>query len=484
MNHNDSESLLGLSRNDSDLSDPGIDSTWVSNDGVYLTPSVLEAISSASTTDATTPLVGLLGDKSEGLKERLSRHSFSSYTGQVANNSAALTTFLLLNTMIGSGILNQPYVFRESGIFGGTVSFLIASWATWIGLMILTEVGIHANVLEYSGLAKKAFAKNGERAIDVSIVITSFGSILGYILVVGSTTASLLTSWGCGEDVCTIFNSTVVVVAGLVMPICLYRHFGHLAFLSIFSILAIVCVLFLVVIGGPLQHQASSGGSIIWFNLEGTLASTGSIVFSLSCANANFQAFISTEKSSRNFQSWFRITSVAVFMGALMCAGMGIAGYLSFRDATQGEILDNFFGHAYDFFKVMVVCHLILYIPVSFVIMRYSFVKLLWGVRSETLPLATHTALSVGLMVVTTAFVLMMLALGLSSGPAFALILNVTGGLGGSISTFIMPSAIYLKLMPRQTSKLRPAAYGLMAVGVAVLVAVLTVEISNLSKRR
>lgn len=38
------------------------------------------------------------------------------------NNSAALSTFLLLNTMIGSGILNQPYVFEESGILGG-VSF-------------------------------------------------------------------------------------------------------------------------------------------------------------------------------------------------------------------------------------------------------------------------------------------------------------------------------------------------------------------------
>jgi hypothetical protein len=34
------------------------------------------------------------------------------------NNSKYLTTFLLLNTMIGSGILNQPYVFYESGFIG------------------------------------------------------------------------------------------------------------------------------------------------------------------------------------------------------------------------------------------------------------------------------------------------------------------------------------------------------------------------------
>lgn len=34
------------------------------------------------------------------------------------NNSKYLTTFLLLNTMIGSGILNQPYVFYASGFIG------------------------------------------------------------------------------------------------------------------------------------------------------------------------------------------------------------------------------------------------------------------------------------------------------------------------------------------------------------------------------
>jgi hypothetical protein len=83
-------------------------------------------------------------------------------------------------------------------------------------------------------------------------------------------------------------------------------------------------------------------------------------------------------------------------------------------------------------------------------------------------------------MACTTAFVLMMLWLGLSSGPAFALILNVTGGIGGSLSTFIMPAAIYLKMMPRgQGSKLRGAAIALMLVGFAVLIAVLSIEISN-----
>ena len=89
----------------------------------------------------------------------------------LAKNSAALTTFLLLNTMIGSGILNQPYVFKNSGVLGGILGFIIASVATWISLLLLTEAGIRVNILEYSGLAKFAFQANGELAIDWSMYV-------------------------------------------------------------------------------------------------------------------------------------------------------------------------------------------------------------------------------------------------------------------------------------------------------------------------
>ena len=50
-----------------------------------------------------------------------------------------------------------------------------------------------------------------------------------------------------------------------------------------------------------------------------------------------------------------------MLIGSVMCATMGAAGYLSFKQDTEGIILDNFGGAKFDFFKVMVACHLILY---------------------------------------------------------------------------------------------------------------------------
>jgi amino acid permease len=373
--------------------------------------------------------------------DRASRLSFSSSfsaTNVHPTNSGYLTCFLLINTMIGSGILNQPFVFKESGFIGGCLGFIIASIATWTALLCLTEAGIKEGILEYSGLAKRAFKKNGERVVDISIIILTFGAQLGYILIVGTTLSGLLDSWGCNFVMCNNIFTTIIAVGAFVLPVCLFRHFGHLAWLSLFSVAAILAVLVLVVIGGPIKHNAEHySNDYELFNLSGMLKSTGSIVFALSCASANFQAYVSTEKKAQNMTSWSWVTGMAVFLGAAMCAMMGIAGYLSFSGDTEGMILDNFPQHGYDFFKVMVVTHLILYIPVNFVIMRYSIVKIFTGMRSELLPTTTHTLLTTFLLVATTATVILLLSLGLASGVAFSLILNITGGIGGEFHIII-----------------------------------------------
>ena len=55
--------------------------------------------------------------------------------------------------------------------------------------------------------------------------------------------------------------------------------------------------------------------------------------------------------------------SASVLTGGILCYVTGLAGYLAFRGATQGDILDNFSGPVAAFFKILVVVHLVFYIP-------------------------------------------------------------------------------------------------------------------------
>lgn len=122
----------------------------------------------------------------------LSVHS-AIFSSDLPVNSAKLTTFLLINTMIGTGILNQPYVFLESGLLGGIFGFVIASVLTWFGSIILHETGVKVDVYDYSDLAKHVYGKYGTAALDWSIILGGFGSMIAYIVVVGETLSQVCT---------------------------------------------------------------------------------------------------------------------------------------------------------------------------------------------------------------------------------------------------------------------------------------------------
>jgi len=89
--------------------------------------------------------------------------------------------------------------------------------------------------------------------------------------------------------------------------------------------LAIVLCIALVVIGGPVSTKNDEKADLVVFDVFGMLGSAGSIVFALSCASNNLQAFIATEKKSQNTATWSWVTGGAVILGAIMCVVMGIS---------------------------------------------------------------------------------------------------------------------------------------------------------------
>lgn len=109
--------------------------------------------------------------------------------------------------------------------------------------------------------------------------------------------------------------------------------------------------------------------------------------------------------------------------------------------------------------------------------------KLFLQKRSETLPTGQHTFITLLLLVITVLCVLALRALGLASGDAFALTLNITGGLGGAVVSFILPSAIYLKLKPHGVDcwSYREAQF-VNTMGYAIMIIVVVMNIYSFSK--
>ena len=82
-----------------------------------------------------------------------------------------------------------------------------------------------------------------------------------------------------------------------------------------------------------------------------------------------------TVAAARSLRAWRSVAGCAVGIGGCMCYAMGLAGYLSFRDAVDGDILENFSGAVASVFKAVVVVHLILYIPSEVIVLRFFLHK-------------------------------------------------------------------------------------------------------------
>lgn len=229
-----------------------------------------------------------------------------------------------LVSFFSSGVLNQPFVFERSGLLGAFLGFLTLATCTWASVCLITAAGISEKAHDFSELSRLAFGYLGEALVDCVILIISLGRILVYVLLIGETSAQLLKSWGCNNILCSPIMTIIIEIVGFVLPLCLFRKFGHLTILSLMAIFALILIQFLVIIGGPVQ-SAGTHGRIVVFNFVGTLASTGSMLFSLSCMPANFQVFVSANKEYQNMIWWPHIVGAAIFIGTFMsiCTGIG-----------------------------------------------------------------------------------------------------------------------------------------------------------------
>ena len=188
----------------------------------------------------------------------------------------------------------------------------------------------------------------------------------------------------------------------------------------------------------------------------------------------------SVSKASQERHTWRRITLLAVIAGVCLLITIGLAGYLSFRNSTQSNILNNFsFSSAYDVFQVILVIHLLLYIPGDLILLRYNFVKLFTGKKAEYLSFTSSFIIVCIVLASILGITFGCIASGASNGHIFAALLNITGGIGGSTLGFILPGILYLYVFPKEERSFHYTAYATVIFGIVVMIIVIAVIIAQ-----
>jgi len=286
------------------------------------------------------------------LKSESERHSLSALTKTintlVTASANAASRLLLINYILGAGIIGMPYAIRMSGIITGTLLLILVSWMTDKSLRMLVDMANYhpklrkLNVHTYEDLASYAFGTMGSCFILFNMFVLAYGAMVAYLIIIKDTIPTIIGfDNGWEPEVILIMTSLVIIV-----PLAMKKDMSSLAFTSLLSITVDVVLLFFIVLYSPIKATVSEAGGLgevlkdEWNKPLTCFIGLGVLSDAMTCQHVAF--LIGGSFANRTRGRWATVTFRSIFIVATATGVIGICGYLGFLDETQGDILNNF----------------------------------------------------------------------------------------------------------------------------------------------
>lgn len=165
--------------------------------------------------------------------------------------------------------------------------------------------------------------------------------MLAYLLIIKDTIPSIL---GLHDRV----SKTLIMIATsatIMLPLAMQRDMASLSITSLFSVLADVILVGFITIFAPVQETVEAAGGFGKVLEEDGVNPTifiglGILSTAMACQHSAF--IVSGSLENKTMKRWATVTGVSIGISALLCAILGVSGYLGFLDQTQGDVLNNF----------------------------------------------------------------------------------------------------------------------------------------------
>ncbi|RMJ26027.1 amino acid transporter [Aspergillus sp. HF37] len=254
----------------------------------------------------------------------------------------------MANSIIGAGIIGQPYALRQAGMTMGIILL--------VGLTIIVDWTIRLIVINsklsgadsFQATMQHCFGKSGLIAISVAQWAFAFGGMVAFCIIVGDTIPHVISAlFPSLQDMSFLWLLTdrnaiiVIFVLGVSYPLSLYRDIAKLAKASTLALLSMVVIVVAVITQG-FRVPAESRGEIksILFANYGFFQAVGVISFAFVCHHNSLLIYGSLKKPTMD--RFAQVTHYSTAVSLLLCLTMGLAGLLFFGTKTQGNILNNF----------------------------------------------------------------------------------------------------------------------------------------------
>ncbi|KAI5862363.1 transmembrane amino acid transporter protein-domain-containing protein [Durotheca rogersii] len=255
----------------------------------------------------------------------------------------------MANSIIGAGIIGQPYAFKDAGLLAGILLLIaltvVVDWT--IRLIVINSKLSGAS--SFQGTVEHCFGRTGLIAISVAQWAFAFGGMVAFGVIVGDSIPQVLrTIWpelssipvlGLLADRRAVI---VVFILGISYPLSLYRDIAKLAKASTLALISMTVILVTVVVQGvltPPENRGSFTLPLLTLN-DGFFQAVGVISFAFVCQHNSLLIYGSLKTPT--IDRFSTVTHYSTGISMLACMIMALAGFLTFGDKTLGNVLNNF----------------------------------------------------------------------------------------------------------------------------------------------
>jgi amino acid permease len=215
-------------------------------------------------------------------------------------------------------------------------------------VVMLITCGVKNQKFNYEELTEHLLGPRGYYAAVISMFLFAYGGQLAYLIIVGDTiplVLELIFSSSLPPSSIVFNRQFIICFFGLfiILPLCLLRDMGKLAWSSFISIFADVVLIIMIFIASfrATKEQSEHFQLSDWDDVSISLFSgIGTMSFAFVCQHNSFLVFQTLKTPT--IKTWKKVANLSITFSYCLCLILGLTGFFAFFPFLKGDLLNNF----------------------------------------------------------------------------------------------------------------------------------------------
>lgn len=272
-------------------------------------------------------------------------------TADEGTSSMRMAFMNMANSILGAGIIGQPFAMRNSGLLGGILIMVILTFLIDWTLRLIVINAQMSRTRSYQDTVYYCYGKTGKIILLLTISSFAYGGCMAFCVIIGDTIPHVLklflpeTSYAHGTFIGWLLSRNVIIVlftTCISYPLSLNRDISKLAKASGFALFGMTIIVVITLFRGPFADPSLKASLLKneWLINKNIFQGISVISFALVCHHNTL--FIFNSMRNATIEKFSKLTHIACGVSMCFCLLMGIPGLLNFGHNVKGNILNNF----------------------------------------------------------------------------------------------------------------------------------------------